>query len=81
MKLDMATVQTNMVLFELHRDDMTAVQFCQRLVDYGIKAAARSEVSIRFVTHRDIRFDDIDKVCSALRTQAASLQRLLSSGV
>ncbi len=65
--LDMATVQTNMVLFELHRDDMTAPQFCQRLADYGIKATARSEVSIRFVTHRDISFDETDKACAALR--------------
>ncbi len=66
-KLDMATVQTNMVLFELHRDDMTAPQFCQRLAGYGIKAMARSEVSIRLVPHRDISLDDIDKVCAALR--------------
>ena len=70
-KLDMATVQTNMVLFELHRDDMTAPQFCQRLADYGINARARSAVSIRFVTHRDISFDDIDKVCAALREALA----------
>lgn len=66
-KLDMATVQTNMVLFELHRDDMTAAEFCQRLADYDIKAVARSEVQIRFVTHRDISFEETDEVCDALR--------------
>ncbi len=66
-KLDMATVQTNMVLFELRRDDMTAPEFCQRLADYEIKAAAQSEVRVRFVTHRDISFDETDKVCAALR--------------
>ena len=65
-KLDMATVQTNMVLFELHRDDMTAPELCERLADYDIKTAARSDVEIRFVTHRDITFDDTDKVCTAL---------------
>ncbi len=66
-KLDMARVQTNMVLFELYRDDMTAPQFCQQLADYGIEAAARSQVAIRFVTHRDISLDDTDKVCTALQ--------------
>lgn len=65
--LDMATVQTNMVLFELHRADMTGPQFCQRLADYGIKARVHSEVSIRLVPHRDISFDETDKICAALQ--------------
>ena len=65
-RLDLATVQTNMVLFELHRDDMTAAQLCERLAGYGIKAKPRSEVEIRFVLHRDISFNDTERVCVAL---------------
>ncbi len=65
-RLDVATVQTNMVLFELHRDDMTASQLCERLAGYDIKAKPRSEVEIRFVLHRDISFDDTEQVCVAL---------------
>jgi len=65
-KLDPATVQTNMVLFELHREDMTAPQLCERLAEHSIRARARSEVQIRFVLHRDISFRDTEQVCVAL---------------
>jgi len=65
-RLDLATVQTNMVLFELHREDMTAPQLCEQLTEYEIKAKARSEVGIRFVLHRDISFGDTEQVCVAL---------------
>ncbi len=65
-RLDLATVQTNMVLFELHRDDVTAMQLCERLAGYDINAKPRSEVEIRFVLHRDISFSDTERVCVAL---------------
>ena len=65
-RLDLATVQTNMVLFELHREDMTAPQLCAQLAEYDIKAKARKEVGIRFVLHRDVSFDDTTQVCIAL---------------
>ncbi len=65
-RLDLATVQTNMVLFELQRKDMTAPQLCAQLAEYDIKAKARSEVQIRFVLHRDTSFDDTEQVCAAL---------------
>ena len=59
-------MQTNMILFELHREDMTALQLCERLAEYDIKATPRSEVGIRFVLHRDISFSDTEQVCVAL---------------
>ena len=65
-RLELATVQTNMVLFELQREDMTAPQLCERLAEYNIIVAARSEVQIRFVLHRDVSFDDTEQVCVAL---------------
>jgi len=74
--LDLATVQTNLVLFELHREDMTAPQFCAQLAEQDIKVAAHvvglsskqigSDVEIRFVFHRDITFEDTEQVCVAL---------------
>jgi len=66
-RLDLATVQTNMVLFELQREDMTAPQLCEQLAEYKIRAKARSEVQIRLVLHRDISFRDTEQVCVALR--------------
>ncbi len=65
-RLDLARVQTNMVLFELHRDDMSAAQLCERLAGYDIRANPRSEVEIRLVLHRDVSFADAEQVCVAL---------------
>jgi len=65
-RLDLATVQTNMVLFELQREDMNGPQLCEHLAQYDIKAKARSEVEIRFVLHRDITFEDTKQVCATL---------------
>ncbi len=66
-QLDINTVQTNIIIFNLKRDDMTAADLCRRLSSYGIKAVPQTETRIRFVTHRDISFEDVDTVCSALR--------------
>ncbi len=66
-RLDLATVQTNMVLFELQRADMTAPQLCERLAEWDIQARARNEVQIRFVLHRDISFKDTEQICVALK--------------
>ncbi len=70
--LDITTVQTNMVRFELRREDMSAQELCARLADYGINAIAQDGTRIRFVTHRDISFADAERVCTALREVLAS---------
>lgn len=64
--IDLATVQTNIIVFALERPDMTPLQLCERLRPYGILAGPRDATSIRFVTHRDISRQDTDRVCEAL---------------
>lgn len=66
-QVDLASVQTNIIFFALHREDLSAPQFCQRLERYGIVAGARDEHSIRFVTHLDVSDDDATLVCEAVR--------------
>ena len=66
-KLDLTCVQTNLVFFELDREDLTAAEFCARLADYDIRAAPWTDTSLRFVTHRDISRQDTEAVCLALR--------------
>ena len=66
-ELDMGSVQTNILIFSVCREDLTAPQLCDRLAQYGIAAMARSQQSIRFVTHRDVSVDDTEAVCGALR--------------
>ncbi len=65
--LDLRTVQTNLVRFEVRREDLTAPELCRRLGEQGIKAGAQSDTEIRFVTHRDQSFADLKVVCGALR--------------
>ena len=65
-ELDLQSVQTNIIIFEVRREDITAPQLCDRLGTNGITASARNETLIRFVTHRDISAADTDVVCQAL---------------
>lgn len=64
--LDLDTVQTNIIIFRVCREDLTAPQLCDRLGQYGILASARDDHAIRFVTHRDVSAADTDLVCEAL---------------
>ncbi len=66
-QIDLSSVQTNIIFFSVCRSDMTAPQLCDRLAQYGIKAAARDENLIRFVTHLDISDEDTNLICQALR--------------
>ncbi len=65
--LDLASVQTNMVYFAVNREDINASQLCERLAEYEVRAAARDQHMIRFVTHLDISDRDAETVCAALR--------------
>lgn len=65
--LDLASVQTNIIYFNVDRDDMTAPHVCRHLASHGITAGARDEHNIRFVTHLDISQGDTDLICEVLR--------------
>ena len=65
-ELDLDSVQTNIIYFDVCREDITALQLCERLADYGVRAAARNERTIRFVTHCDVSAQDTATVCGAL---------------
>jgi threonine aldolase len=66
-EVDLATVESNMVYFSVLRDDINAPGLCERLGEYGIKAGARNDHLIRFVTHLDIDDAGCARVCDALR--------------
>jgi threonine aldolase len=65
--VDLQSVQTNIIFFAVHREDLTAPMLCERLERYGIVCGARDDHSIRFVTHLDVSDADTDTVCQALR--------------
>jgi len=64
--IDLDSVQTNIIFFQVCRDDMTAPGLCDRLAQYGITAGARDASTIRFVTHQEISAADTDLICRSL---------------
>jgi threonine aldolase len=66
-EIDLPSVQTNILYFDVKRDDLTAPQLCERLKPHGIMAGARSDTNIRFVTHLDVSDEDTNLVCQALK--------------
>lgn len=70
-EVDLDTVQTNIIYFAVRRDDLTAPQLCDRLAEYGIRASARDDHSIRFVTHLDISDAATELICQALQQALA----------
>ena len=70
-RIDLASVQTNILYFDVEREDLTATELCCKLGEAGVKAAARTDTNIRFVTHRDVSQGDTDVICAALREALA----------
>lgn len=68
-EIDLASVQTNILYFDVKRPDLTAPELCERLGRHGIATSARSDTNIRFVTHLDISDQDTETVCGALREE------------
>ena len=65
--IDLESVQTNILYFDVNRDDLNAPHLCRHLESHGIAASARTEHNIRFVTHLDISQADTDLICNVLR--------------
>lgn len=60
-KIDVDTVQTNILVFDMSQLDISAKEFSHKLYsDYGIVVSVHSKYKIRMVTHRHIETKDID---------------------
>ncbi len=57
--LNMETVQTNIVLFDVSGIGVDSKQFVAELERHGIKAKTRGITVVRMITHRGIQEDDI----------------------
>lgn len=64
--IDLTTVQTNIVLFDVRSLGETAELVACKLEAFGVKCSQFGEYKIRFVTHYGIDREDIDYVISAL---------------
>lgn len=65
--LDLATVQTNIVLFDVAGTGMTAPEFCAAMRQEGVLCSPRDTgAAVRMVTHRHITRDDVEHAAQAV---------------
>ncbi|MDR3563715.1 MAG: low specificity L-threonine aldolase [Negativicutes bacterium] len=60
--VDLATVQTNIVMVDVSPLGLTAARFLELLGEHGIRANEAGKHQIRLVTHHDISSENIDYV-------------------
>ena len=59
--VDLSAVQTNIVVIEIDRPDMTAAQFLSRMAEQGVKLTAFGGKKVRAVTHYGIERGDVER--------------------
>ena len=65
-KIDLSTVQTNIVIFDVSPLGMKAAEFIEELKGDNIKASEYGKYLVRLVTHKDVSRADIDYAVSVL---------------
>ncbi len=66
-RVDLETVQTNMVYLDLHESDMDTYQFLSKLAKYNILGSPRPPTKVRLVTHYGIDEEDIYTTIEAIK--------------
>lgn len=66
-KVDLETVQTNMVYFDLEGSGKDTYQFLPKLAEYNILGSPRPPTKVRFVTHYGISEEDIYTTAKAVK--------------
>jgi len=66
-KVDLETVQTNMVNFDLQELGMDTFQFLPKLTEYNILGSPRPPTKVRLVTHYGISEEDIYTTIKAIK--------------
>jgi len=66
-KIDLETIQTNMVYFNLNKSGMNTYQFLPKLAEYNILGLPQPPTKVRLVTHYGINEDDIYATIKAIK--------------
>ena len=66
-KVDLETIQTNMVYFDLQESGMDTYQFLPKLAKYNILGSPRPPTKVRLVTHYGISEEDIYATIKAIK--------------
>lgn len=67
-QIDPQKVQTNIVIFDVHRSGMTAPQFVDRLKKSGVLGGAVDSARVRLVTHRDVSRNEVEEALQRIAT-------------
>lgn len=65
--IDAEGVETNMIMFSIEGLEMDSDHFIEKLKERGVLANSVGRYRIRFVTHREIANEDIDKVVEIVK--------------
>ncbi|MGB9915629.1 MAG: threonine aldolase family protein [Candidatus Bathyarchaeales archaeon] len=65
-QMDLSSVQTNIVCFDISSLGMTADVFIEKLKEKGVLALAMGENKVRLVTHRGIEREHVDAAIAAI---------------
>ena len=66
-KIDLKTIQTNMVYFDLQESGMDTYQFLPKLAKYNILGSPRPPTKVRLVTHYGISEEDVYTTIKAIK--------------
>ncbi len=69
--LDAGSIETNIVIFGFDHPEMSTPEFLAKLKDRGVLALALA-VGIRFVTHKDVGDEDVERAIGVFREILAS---------
>ncbi len=67
LSVDLESVQTNIVIFRIERQDLTAPELVARLRERGILCLPRGPGQIRMVTHREVSREGVGRAIGAMR--------------
>lgn len=73
LSVDLGTVQTNIVVVDVSRTGKAPEAFAASLAAKGVLTVPFGARSIRMVTHKDIRVEDIDPAVQAVREMVAAM--------
>lgn len=67
-EIDLSTVETNMVVFDLSRLGIGSNEFAAELSAEGVRVSTRPPHGLRAVTNRHFTADDVERAAQAVRT-------------
>jgi threonine aldolase len=79
--VDLPSVQTNLVYFDVTRPDVTALDLATALAQEGIQVIATGARRLRAVTHYEVRADDVETALGAMADVLSRSSLAVGEGV